>query len=107
MAKPNASLPYVLSSAQRQERGGEQNMPARFDEKAWLGALLVTTVLALRGRHSKLATVQAIELHHRSRSKLSTNSAKKQSNEKPYRAGHCLAGPPSCAAQAFNSFLKN
>ena|SRR6266446_1913371 len=49
MAKPNASLPYVLSSAQRQERGGEQNMPARFDEKAWLGALLVTAVLALRG----------------------------------------------------------
>jgi hypothetical protein len=106
MAKPNAF--FALSSLLAQKsKDGEENMPARFDEKAWLGTLLRYSHSRVAKRNSKFAIVQAIQLHDRSRSKLSTNSAKKQSNEKPYRAGQCLAGPPSRAAQVFSSFLKN
>src|SRR6266566_221209 len=72
------------------------------------------SAVPLRDRHCLVipveqlpfANVQATQSHQRRRSKLSTSSAKKQSSEKPYRAGHSLAGPPSSAAQALSSFLK-
>ena len=37
----------------------------------------------------------------------SSKSQNNSSNERPYRAGQCLAAPPSRAAQVFSSFLKN
>src|SRR5205814_6669584 len=38
--------------------------------------------------------------------KISVSTGKKKRNEKPYRAGQSLAGPPNFSAQTFSSFLK-
>src|SRR4051794_5647484 len=105
MAKPNAFLYYLLCWLKKARM--ESKTRRHDSKKSVAGTLLRDSHSRVARRNSELAAVQAIQLHHRSRSKLSTNSAKKQSNEKPYRAGHCLAGPPSCAAQAFSSCLKN
>src|SRR5207248_10052425 len=51
--------------------------------------------------------LQATQSHQKKISKQSASSHKKTTAEKPYRAGHCFAGPPSSAAQAFNSCSKN
>src|SRR5262249_25093701 len=49
----------------------------------------------------------AIQSHQKRMSKPSNICTKKISNEKPYRAGHRFAGPPSSEAQAFSSCSKN
>src|SRR4030095_4459967 len=53
------------------------------------------------------ARAQINQSHQKSRSTSSASPMKNQISEKPYRAAHSLAGPPSSFAQARSSSLKN
>src|SRR5262249_1509102 len=77
-------------------------------ECAALSAVSPSLATARSAEDSRHYKPQLIQSHQKRRSMLSSSrSQKNKSNEKPYRAGQSLAGPPRRAAQLFSSFLKN
>src|SRR5947208_12710516 len=98
MAKSISRLIILLPASKKQERG---------EQVQWNNGVLECWRSESHYSITPLRLSQAIQSSQQKRSRSSANCQMNHSNENPYRAGQCFAGPPNSAAQVLSSCSKS